>query len=49
MGGVWSCVFQVAFAMITRTVPVQVLFVAFRSVVDVAFFPRFRGCRASFG
>ena len=36
----WSCVFHVAFAMITRTVPAQVLVVALRSVADVAaFFP----------
>ena len=42
--GVWSCVFQVAFAVITRTVPAQVLIVALHSVADVAAFspiPRF--------
>ena len=38
MCGVWSCVFQVAFAVITRTVPAQVLIVALRSVADVAAF-----------
>ena len=38
MYGVWSCVFQVAFAVITRTVPAQVLIVALRSVADVAAF-----------
>ena len=44
MCGVWSGVFQVAFVVITRTVPVQVLIVALRSVADVAAFspiPRF--------
>ena len=44
MCGVWSGVFHVAFAMITRTVPAQVLLVALRSVADVAAFspiPRF--------
>ena len=44
MCGVWSCVFHVEFAMITRTVPAQVLRVALRSVADVAAFspiPRF--------
>ena len=44
MCGVWSCVLQVAFAVITRTVPAQVLIVALRSVADVAAFspiPRF--------
>ena len=44
MCGVWSGVFHVAFAMITRTVPAQVLIVALRSVADVAAFspiPRF--------
>ena len=38
MCGVWSCVFHVAFAMITQTVPAQVLIVALRSVADVAAF-----------
>ena len=44
MCGVWSGVFQVAFAVITRTVPAQVLIVALRIVADVAAFsliPRF--------
>ena len=38
MCGIWSCVFHVAFAMITLTVPAQVLIVALRSVADVAAF-----------
>ena len=38
MCGVWSGVFQVAFAVITRTVPAQVLIVALRSVADMAAF-----------
>ena len=38
MCGVWSCVFQVAFAVITRTAPALVLIVALRSVADVAAF-----------
>ena len=38
MWGVWSCVFQVAFVVITRMVPAQVLIVALRSVADVAAF-----------
>ena len=41
---VWSGVFHVAFAMITWTVPAQVLIVALRSVADVVAFspiPRF--------
>ena len=44
MCGNWSCVFHVVFAMITLTVPAQVLIVALRSVADVAAFspiPRF--------
>ena len=44
MCGVWSCVFHVEFAVITRKVPAQVLIVALRSVADVAAFspiPRF--------
>ena len=44
--GVWSCVFQVAFAVITRTVPAQVLIIALRSVADVtAFSPILRFSR----
>ena len=38
MCGFWSGVFHVTFAMITRTVPAQVLIVAVRSVADVAAF-----------
>ena len=38
MCGVWSGVFHIAFAMITLTVPAQVLLVALRSVADVATF-----------
>ena len=38
MCGVWSCVLQVAFVVITRTVPAQVLLVFLRSVADVATF-----------
>ena len=38
MCGVWSCVFHVEFAMITRTVPAQVLIVALLSIADVAAF-----------
>ena len=44
MCGIWSCVFHLAFAMITLTVPAQVLIVAMRSVAVVAAFspvPRF--------
>ena len=36
--GLWSCVFHVAFALITLTVPAQVLVVALRSVAEVAAF-----------
>ena len=38
MCGFWSCVFPVAFALITLTVPAQVLVVALRSVAEVAAF-----------
>ena len=44
MCGIWSCVFHVAFAMITRSIPAQVLPVAPRRVAVVAVFspiPRF--------
>ena len=44
MCGISSCVFHVAFEMITLTVPAQVLIVVLRSVTDVAVFspnPRF--------
>ena len=44
MCGIWSCVCHVAFAMVTRTIPAQVLPVALHSVAVVAFFfliPRF--------
>ena len=38
MCGVWSGVFHVLFAMITRTVPAQVLILTLRRAVDVAAF-----------
>ena len=38
MCGIWSCVFHVTFALITLTVPAQVLVVALRNVADVAAF-----------
>ena len=38
MCGIWSCVFHVAFAMITLTVPAQVLIDALCSVADVTAF-----------
>ena len=44
MCGIWSCIFHVVFAMITRMIPAQVLPVALRSVAVVVGFspiPRF--------